>query len=324
MLLSIQLSAEVAATLTLLLIFYFLLRSKHTRKTKQIPFPPEPSGSWPITGHLHLLKGHPHVALGKLADKYGPIFTMKLGVHRALVVSSSEMAKACLGINDKVFMGRPRTVFVEHLTHNSANLGFSPYGSYWRKMRKITALKLLSNQRIKMSNHVRMSELRSAVKALYDTYWVKRESSGGIVDMKKWLNDINMNTTVRIVVGQSLKEFYQGEEYNKWQKALRDWFDLAGAFVPADALPILKWLDIGGYEKTMKNVAKEIDHLPQRWLEEHKRKRASGETLTEKQDFIDVLLEIFETKQDETSEFEADTVIRATCMVCNYTQHIIN
>ncbi|KAI3686713.1 hypothetical protein L1987_80397 [Smallanthus sonchifolius] len=67
--------------------------------------PPETAGSWPIIGHLHLLGGSQvtHKLMASMADKFGPIFTIKLGVHRVLVVRSSEMAKECLATNDRVF-----------------------------------------------------------------------------------------------------------------------------------------------------------------------------------------------------------------------------
>ncbi|KAJ0829120.1 putative protopine 6-monooxygenase [Helianthus debilis subsp. tardiflorus] len=66
---------------------------------------PEAAGSWAIIGHLHHLAGSqvPHKLLGSMADKFGPIFTFKLGVNRVLVVSNSEMAKECLTTNDRVF-----------------------------------------------------------------------------------------------------------------------------------------------------------------------------------------------------------------------------
>ncbi|KAM7264884.1 hypothetical protein ACFE04_002567 [Oxalis oulophora] len=101
--------------------------------------PPQAGGSWPVIGHLHLLGGQEpaHKVLGKLADKHGPIFTVKLGVHRALVVSSRELAKECFTRNDKVFANRPTTLAMEILGYDFSLLGFSPYGQYSRHIRKI-------------------------------------------------------------------------------------------------------------------------------------------------------------------------------------------
>ncbi|KAI3821086.1 hypothetical protein L1987_08643 [Smallanthus sonchifolius] len=81
---------------------------------------PEAAGLWPIIGHLHLLAGSQvtHKLLGSMADKLGSIFTIKLGVHRVLVVSSSEMAKECLTTNDRVFASRPKAMATELMGYN--------------------------------------------------------------------------------------------------------------------------------------------------------------------------------------------------------------
>ncbi|XP_021749408.1 cytochrome P450 82C4-like [Chenopodium quinoa] len=263
-----------------------------------------------LIGHLHLLGELPHITLGKLADKYGQIFMIKLGIHRALVVSTAEMAKECLGgTNDKVFLNRPQKIFVKHMVYNGMMLGFSKYGQYWREMRKITIVELLSAHRVEMLKNVRISEVRSAMKSI-------SISRSELTDMKQWFTNISMNTIVRLVSGKSLKEFYQGEEYHRCAKAFRDFFELAGVFVPADALPLLRWFDIGGYERKMKKAGKEIDQIAQRWLDEHKNrnsKEAQG-----KLDFMDVMLGIFESGQEKPSKYETDTIIKATCMVRNF------
>ncbi|XP_021749304.1 cytochrome P450 CYP82D47-like isoform X2 [Chenopodium quinoa] len=299
-----QLSAEATSFLALLLFLCCLFRRKRGTDTKAKP--PQPSGSWPVFGHLHLLGELPHITLGKLADKYGQIFMIKLGVHQALVVSTAEMEKECLGgTNDKVFLNRPKKIFVEHIAYNGAMLGLSQYGSYWREMRKITTVEVLSTHRVEMFKNVRISEVRSAMKSIS----VVRSE---LTDMKQWFTDISMNTIVRLVSGKSLKEFYQGEEYNRRVKAIRDFFELAGVFVPADALPLLRWFDIGGYERKMKKAGKEIDHIAQRWLDEHRNR--SSEEAQGKLDFMDVMLGIFESGQEKPSKYETDTIIKATCM----------
>ena len=90
---------------------------------------------------------------------------------------------------------------------------------------------------------------------------------------------------------------------------------MSGKFVVSDALPFLRWLDIGGDERSMKKIAKELDIVVQGWLEEHKRKRDSQEIKEEDLDFMSVMLSILgDTKQ--YSGRDVDTINKATCLVC--------
>ncbi|MCD7449152.1 hypothetical protein HAX54_049515, partial [Datura stramonium] len=42
----------------------------------------------------------PHKTFGLMADKYGPIFTVKFGAHQVLVVNDWKIAQDCLTTND--------------------------------------------------------------------------------------------------------------------------------------------------------------------------------------------------------------------------------
>ena len=170
-----------------------------------------------------------------------------------MVVSTAEMAKECLGTSDRVYLNRPHKIIVKHLASNSGMLGFSQYGHYWREIRvgfsqygqywreicETTTIKLLSNHQVDMFKNVRISEIRLAI---------KRVSGAGSesVDMKEWFNNVSLNSIVRLVSGNSLKKNCKGEEYNRCVKAIRDFFELAAAFVPADAVPALRWLNMQG------------------------------------------------------------------------------
>ncbi|KAG5613204.1 hypothetical protein H5410_024485 [Solanum commersonii] len=86
----------------------------------------------PVIGHLHLFSGSnlPHKTFGLLAVKYGPIFTVKFGAHQVLVPA--------------------KALAVELLGYNYAIFGLGPYGPYWREMKKIVVLELLSNHHVQM------------------------------------------------------------------------------------------------------------------------------------------------------------------------------
>ena len=120
--------------LFLFFLSYLWISRRVQKSDSRRKVPPEASSSWPLIGHFHLLGGSqpPHITLGNMADKYGPIFTIWLGVHRTLVVSSWEIVEECFTTNDKAFANRPKTLALELLGYNYAMFGFSPYGRYWR------------------------------------------------------------------------------------------------------------------------------------------------------------------------------------------------
>ncbi|XP_015884701.3 cytochrome P450 CYP82D47 [Ziziphus jujuba] len=310
----------VACTIFAFLLFLcFLLwisRKAHTNTNK---LPPEATGAWPFIGHLPLLRGPQpaYITLGNIADKDGPLFTIKLGAHRALVVSSLEMAKECLTTNDKVFANRPKSLAAELMGYNFAMFGFSPYGPYWRQIRKTATVELLSNHRLEMLKNVRESEVKASIKEVYDL-WKNNKGKSKTVEMRRWFGDVNLNIIFRMVVGKR----YVGattpsemEESERCRKALRDFFKLGGGFVISDALPFLRWLDLGGHGKAMKQTAKELDDVLERWLKQHKQKRVSRSG--EIHDFMDLMLSVLDEAEDHQSPstYDSDTINKATCLV---------
>ncbi|KAK6256672.1 hypothetical protein QUC31_000131 [Theobroma cacao] len=281
---------------------------------------PEASGARPFLGHLHLLGGSKpaHVVLGDLADTYGPIFTIRLGVRLTLVVSNWEIAKECFTTNDKAFANRPRTLAAELLGYNYAMFGFSPYGPYWRQIRKIVTLEVLSNHRLEKLKHIRESEVRTSIKELYKlgVEGVSNSSSGKVlVEMKRWFWTLNINMVFKMVVGKRYSEAetsHGKDENDRRRKAFRDFFELTGTFTVGDSLPFLRWLDLGGHEKAMKKTAKELDHILEEWLEEHKQKRNSGNAESE-HDFMGMMLSLLNDAA-ELPSYDADTINKATCL----------
>ncbi|KAG2666508.1 hypothetical protein I3760_15G064800 [Carya illinoinensis] len=301
----------------LLFIFFLLWKSTAQKTAPQSRLPPEVGGAWPMIGHLHLLaRSKPaHITLGYMADKYGPIFTIRLGVHKAIVVSNSEIAKECFTTKDKVFANRPKAMAVELMGYNYALFAFSPYGSYWRQVRRITTLELLSNQRLEMFKHIRESEVNTAIKETYKL--LVNNNKHVLVDMNRWFDKITLNMVFRMVVGKRFAwaATEDEDEVNDlgYQKTLKDISMLIGKFVVSDALPYLRWLDLGGDKRAMKKVAREIDHVLKGLLEEHKQRNLSSEVKNAPQDFMDVLLSIV-TDNTEISNFDADTITKATCL----------
>ncbi|KAK9940133.1 hypothetical protein M0R45_016807 [Rubus argutus] len=285
---------------------------------------PQAKGAWPIFGHLPLLGGStkpPHIILGSMADKYGPVFTVRLGMHPSLVVSSSVVAKECFTIKDTSLSSRPKMAVIEHIGYNYAMFGFAPYGPYWREMRKITSLEFLTNRRLELLKHIRVSEVSTFLKEMYKTWSTgtneKKGSDGDqvLVELKQWFGDLTLNVILRMVAGKRYSvatDDKEKKEARQVQKALREFFYFVGLFLVGDAIPYLRWLDIGGHEKAIKKTGKELDAIVGTWVEEHKRKRTLEGYCIGEQDFIDTMLSVLEGA--DLGGFDADTINKATSL----------
>ncbi|KAK9169988.1 hypothetical protein Syun_002128 [Stephania yunnanensis] len=136
---------------------------------------PEPPGAWPIIGHLPLLVSakQPHRAFAALAEKYGPAFMVRMGMSSPmLIVSSREVAKECYTAKDHVFATRPVTTAGKLMAYDHSVMGFTPFGTYWREIRKIATVELFSARRIGMLKPVRQSEVSLWMKGLHEK-WVR-------------------------------------------------------------------------------------------------------------------------------------------------------
>ncbi|KAL9312967.1 hypothetical protein ACSQ67_018419 [Phaseolus vulgaris] len=275
--------------------------------------PPEAAGAWPLIGHLHLFgrSGQPlYEALGGLADKYGPIFSIRIGVHHAVVVSSWELAKECFTTLDVVVSSRPKFTAAKILTYDYASFAFSPYGDFWRDMHKITVSDLLSTRRGELLRGIRVSEVQSSLRELYIT-WVEKRGDL-LVEMKQWFGNMNLNVILRMVAGKRYSVGSGDEErMRRIRRVLREFFNLLGVVVIGDAIPFLGWLDMGGELKEMRKTAAEMDSFISEWLEEHRQRRDSDGRKRE-EDFIDVLLSALDGV--DLAGYDADTVIKATCL----------
>ncbi|KAM0032535.1 putative cytochrome P450 [Helianthus debilis subsp. tardiflorus] len=103
-------SIQIYAAISLVAVFFLVwLRRK--------PLPPGPRG-WPIIGNMLMMDQLTHRGLAKLAEKYGGILHLKMGFSHTIAVSSPEMARQVLQVQDHIFANRPVTIAIAYLTHD--------------------------------------------------------------------------------------------------------------------------------------------------------------------------------------------------------------
>lgn len=281
------------SNLVLFLLFlsslFLVIRQSKSRKEKQIRLPP---GPWrlPIIGNLHYLIGGglPHHIFRKLAQKYGPLMYLQLGEVPTVVVTSTTIAKEMLRTHDHAFAVRPQLTSTTIIFYNNKDIAFSPYGDYWRQMRKICTLELFSVKMIKLFGALRDDELRCLVSSI-------RSMRGSQINMTK---EIHVFTN-RIICRSAFGKICKARE--EFLTTLKDILLLAAGFFLADLYPSWKFLhNIGGEKTRMVNAHKKIDAIMQDILNEHIENKATGKKGNGEfggEDLVDVLLRVKENEE---------------------------
>ncbi|KAA3458536.1 cytochrome P450 82G1-like [Gossypium australe] len=295
-----------------LLLFLYIFSRKTLKNSKKNCIP-EPTGSLPLIGHLHLLGGKEPICknLATMADKHGPLYSLKLGTHRLLVVSSWEIAKDCFTNNDRTLATRASIVAGRHMGYDNAIFSLAPYGEYWRNIRKMATVELLSSHRLEKLKHIRFSEMDSFIKELYGF-----SRNGDKVTITEALERLTFNINLRMLFGKRFSGNDYGEvnsEPWRYMKAIKRALYLFGIFVLPDALQWLERFDIQGHVRSMKETAKELDSVISVWLEEHLKKKRENQGASES-DFMDVMLTHL-PEDTVISGHTRDTIVKATTLV---------
>ncbi|WCJ40668.1 cytochrome P450 family 82 subfamily C polypeptide 2 [Euphorbia peplus] len=299
-----DLVANIIAILGVVALFLLLKLWKKGNDRKQVP---EVAGGLPIIGHMHLLGEKK--SLGRIfasfADKYGPIFSVRLGMNRTILISDQAALKDCFTTNDTIIAYRPSSTHGKYVGYNNSSFGMAPYGPYWRNMRKLSATELLSKSRIKMLNYVPISELNYLMKDLYNH---KHEK----VDVGECIQRMILNVITRIVAGKRVFEtnIDVGENVEKRPLSLiiRELIDVTGQLIPGDVIPFIGWMDIKGLVKNLKRISEEVGTIVDGWIEEHKLN--INNKSEDKKDFIDVMLS--QVKDDPSMGLDQATIIKGT------------
>ena len=128
------------------------------------------------------------------------------------------------------------------------------------------------------------------------------------VELRPMFTELTCNILMRMVTG---KRYYgedvDSEEAKHFQKIMRGIFELARASNPGDFLPLLRWVDFGGYEKKLVKLNREKDVIFQGLINEH---RSPDQGLVNK-NMIDHLISL----QKSEPEYYTDEIIKGLALV---------
>ncbi|GMN56699.1 hypothetical protein TIFTF001_025812 [Ficus carica] len=234
----------------LLIILPFATTLKHRKHGRILPPGPRPL---PIIGNLHMLTTLPHRSLHNLAKNYGGIMSLWLGNVPTIVVSSPRAAELLLKTHDTIFASRPKSQASEYLSYSTTGMAFAAYGPYWRSVRKLCTLQLLSASKINSFAALRREEVRSLVETVK-----KAAEAGEVVDISKKVGEHIADMSCRMILGTNREESYHLKEL------AHEGLCLVGAFNVADYLPCLEPFDLQVRSNSFIVFPSSRMHLPNR------------------------------------------------------------
>ncbi|CAL0314847.1 unnamed protein product [Lupinus luteus] len=242
-----------------------------------------PPGPWklPIIGNIpHLLTSTPHRKLRDLARIYGPLMHLQLGEVFTIIVSSAEYAKEVMKTHDVIFASRPLILLSEIVIYNSTDIVFSPYGDYWRQLRKICALELFTPKRINSFQPIREEVFTNLIKMIA----LEKESP---VNLTEAIRSAIYTIISRSAFGMKCKD---QEEFISLVKEV---VVIAGGFDIGDLFPSARWLQVlTGMRPKLERLHRKIDRIHENIINEHKelKSKAKEGQGGVKEDLVDVLL----------------------------------
>ncbi|KAM3360307.1 hypothetical protein P3S68_020019 [Capsicum galapagoense] len=172
--------------------------------------------------------------------------------------------------------------------YDRCDIAFRPYSEYWRQMRKICVMELLSAKNVRSFSSIRNEEatIRSS------------SFSGEPVSFTESIIWFTSSMTCRSAFGQVLKQ------EDKFIKLIGEVIRLAGGFDVAVIFPSYKFLhSLGKTKKKLLDVHCQVDSIVEDIINERKKNLATthkGDHALGDEDLIDVLLRV---KKDRSLEF---------------------
>ncbi|XVE50818.1 hypothetical protein DITRI_Ditri01bG0194000 [Diplodiscus trichospermus] len=275
---------------TLFITFFFLFtvvkflkRTKANKSTLNLPPGPR---KLPIIGNIHqLISSMPHHTLRDLAKKYGPLMYLQLGEVPTVVVSSAKVAEEVLKSYDINFSSKPYRFAAEILTYNFKAIVFTPYGNYWRQMKKICIMELLSPTRVQSFQSIREEEVSDFIKSI-------ASNEGSPINLSEKIFSLSYGITSRAAFGKKSKGQLE------FIRLVSEGLKLGVGLSLADMFPSIEVLKlITGLKNKAEKIHQASDKIVEDIVNKHKERRKrmieEGEQAVER-DLVDVLLKLQE------------------------------
>ena len=260
--------------------------------------PPGPRGL-PVFGSLLELRHDTHLAIDRLARRYGDICLLRFGSVPTVIISEPELLQEAFG---KTELADRWVSEIMDILSGQQDLVLAPYGEHWRRMQRFANRELLSARNL---NTVRERHIETVVNNLVERMAAMGDA-GQTVSPPELTAQSNSNLMFRAIFG---READSSDDFRRLRDTLLgyiNWlFATATATNLADYIPWLRFLPNNGVKEAVRQseVASSVINS----LIDAARNRP-GLDLSAPSCLVEVML-----AQEESGEI-TDTMTRRLCM----------
>ncbi|BBH03756.1 hypothetical protein Prudu_014710 [Prunus dulcis] len=156
------------------------------------------------------------------------------------------------------------------LFYDGHDIAFAPYGEYWRQVRRICVLELLSLKRVHQFQYARVEEVAELVSKIRKA---SASANGAPINLGELLVSTSNNIICRCILGQK----FEDKEDNWFGETTKELMTQVMSFSFGDFFPSLKWIDRArGYLAYLKSIWLEFDKFFDKLIDEHKAAQKEG------------------------------------------------
>ncbi|XP_021839707.2 cytochrome P450 76AD1-like [Spinacia oleracea] len=279
----------LAILLSISFVCFHVIRSFVSKtRSKSSELPPGPK-RMPIFGNIFDLGDKPHRSFANLSKIHGPLVSLKLGSITTIVVSSADVAREMFLKNDQALANRTIPDSVRAGDHDKLSMSWLPVSAKWRNLRKISAVQLLSNQRLDASQAHRQAKVEQLL-----TY-VKDCSKNGLpVDIGRAAFTTSLNLLSNTFFSVELAS-HESSASQEFKQLMWNIMEEIGKPNYADYFPILGYVDPFGIRRRLAAYFDQLIAVFQNIIQERQKIRSTNAKQTN--DILDTLLNLHDENE---------------------------
>ncbi|XP_078688307.1 cytochrome P450 2J2-like [Branchiostoma floridae x Branchiostoma belcheri] len=180
------------------LVFCVAFLLTHLFVNRLRDFPPSPAGGLPLLGHLVSLGARPHLKLTEWRGQYGDVYSIRMGLDRAVVLSGYRVIREALVDCRDMFSSRPDLYLPNAVSGCGKDIVMARWGQAYRERRRF-ASSVLKTLGMKEGTGSAEDIIRQQAHKLCHTISAKNSQP---FDLLSDLNNAVSNVVCALVFGQ--------------------------------------------------------------------------------------------------------------------------